>query len=167
MIWRLNLHKHLDLIWIVDGFQLALGNVISALDSSRQPGRHVPYRDSKLTRLLQVRSHTQAGLCLTGIQSSPVFAGKVTHSGRHVPYRDSKLTRLLQVRSHTQAGRCLTGIQSSPVFCRFGHTSRQACALQRFKAHPSFAGKVTHLTGQARALQAFKTHLSFAGKVTH
>lgn len=33
---------------------LALGNVISALgDSRRRPG-HVPYRDSKLTRMLQV-----------------------------------------------------------------------------------------------------------------
>lgn len=34
---------------------LALGNVISALgnDKRRLPGRHVPYRDSKLTRLLQ------------------------------------------------------------------------------------------------------------------
>lgn len=32
---------------------LALGNVISALSDERRPGRHVPYRDSKLTRLLQ------------------------------------------------------------------------------------------------------------------
>lgn len=35
---------------------LALGNVISALgdDKKRREGGHVPYRDSKLTRLLQV-----------------------------------------------------------------------------------------------------------------
>ncbi len=35
---------------------LALGNVISALgdDKKRKEGGHVPYRDSKLTRLLQV-----------------------------------------------------------------------------------------------------------------
>lgn len=35
---------------------LALGNVISALgdDKKRKEGVHVPYRDSKLTRLLQV-----------------------------------------------------------------------------------------------------------------
>jgi hypothetical protein len=35
---------------------LALGNVISALgdDKRRKEGVHVPYRDSKLTRLLQV-----------------------------------------------------------------------------------------------------------------
>jgi len=34
---------------------LALGNVISALgdDKKRKEGGHVPYRDSKLTRLLQ------------------------------------------------------------------------------------------------------------------
>lgn len=34
---------------------LALGNVISALgdDKKRKEGAHVPYRDSKLTRLLQ------------------------------------------------------------------------------------------------------------------
>ncbi len=37
---------------------LALGNVISALgdDKKRREGGHVPYRDSKLTRLLQARS---------------------------------------------------------------------------------------------------------------
>lgn len=35
---------------------LALGNVISALgdEKKRKEGIHVPYRDSKLTRLLQV-----------------------------------------------------------------------------------------------------------------
>lgn len=33
--------------------QLALGNVISALGDSMKKGSHVPYRDSKLTRLLQ------------------------------------------------------------------------------------------------------------------
>lgn len=35
---------------------LALGNVISALgdEKKRREGGHVPYRDSKLTRLLQV-----------------------------------------------------------------------------------------------------------------
>lgn len=34
-------------------FQLALGNVISALGDKHKKGSHVPYRDSKLTRLLQ------------------------------------------------------------------------------------------------------------------
>src|SRR3954451_19840035 len=32
---------------------LALGNVISALGDENKKGMHVPYRDSKLTRLLQ------------------------------------------------------------------------------------------------------------------
>jgi hypothetical protein len=32
---------------------LALGNVISALGDERRRGTHVPYRESKLTRLLQ------------------------------------------------------------------------------------------------------------------
>ena len=38
---------------------LALGNVISALgdEKKRREGGHVPYRDSKLTRLLQVRAY--------------------------------------------------------------------------------------------------------------
>ena len=34
-------------------FQLALGNVISALGDVTKKATHVPYRDSKLTRLLQ------------------------------------------------------------------------------------------------------------------
>jgi hypothetical protein len=33
--------------------QLALGNVISALGDKSRKALHVPYRDSKLTRLLQ------------------------------------------------------------------------------------------------------------------
>ena len=32
---------------------LALGNVISALTETAQNRKHIPYRDSKLTRLLQ------------------------------------------------------------------------------------------------------------------
>ena len=34
---------------------LALGNVISALgeESQKQTNKHIPYRDSKLTRILQ------------------------------------------------------------------------------------------------------------------
>jgi hypothetical protein len=33
---------------------LALGNVISALGDERKKASHVPYRESKLTRMLQV-----------------------------------------------------------------------------------------------------------------
>lgn len=32
---------------------LALGNVISALGDPKRKGSHVPFRDSKITRLLQ------------------------------------------------------------------------------------------------------------------
>ena len=38
---------------IILSVQLALGNVISALGDKAKRGSHVPYRDSKLTRLLQ------------------------------------------------------------------------------------------------------------------
>ena len=38
---------------IIRPLQLALGNVISALGDKAKRGSHVPYRDSKLTRLLQ------------------------------------------------------------------------------------------------------------------
>ena len=48
----------------------ALGNVISALVDGK-PGGHVPYRDSKLTRLLQVYSGTQLTRLLHGALSSP------------------------------------------------------------------------------------------------
>lgn len=38
---------------LIFSFQLALGNVISALGDKTRKATHVPYRDSKLTRLLQ------------------------------------------------------------------------------------------------------------------
>lgn len=57
---------------------LVLGNVISALGDARKKGQHVPYRDSKLTRMLQCVSHatpmpTPAGLAdvCTPINPSP------------------------------------------------------------------------------------------------
>ena len=40
---------------------LGLGNVISALgEENKGPNHHIPYRDSKLTRLLQVGGQTSA-----------------------------------------------------------------------------------------------------------
>ena len=37
---------------------LALGNVISALGDPKRKATHVPYRESKITRLLKVRQIT-------------------------------------------------------------------------------------------------------------
>lgn len=52
---------------------LALGNVISALgdEKKRKEGAHVPYRDSKLTRLLQVLFFWPkgTGLCTEALNS--------------------------------------------------------------------------------------------------
>ena len=53
---------------------LALGNVISALgDSKRRSVSHIPYRDSKITRLLKVHYLTQLALSLVmnSIATSP------------------------------------------------------------------------------------------------
>jgi len=41
----------------------ALGNVINALSEGKRSNKHIPYRDSKLTRLLQV-GHRQAVECI-------------------------------------------------------------------------------------------------------
>ncbi len=37
----------------INGGLLALGNVISALSDPRRRGSHIPYRESKITRLLK------------------------------------------------------------------------------------------------------------------
>lgn len=44
---------HHCLFSLFPSHQLALGNVISALGDRSKRSTHVPYRDSKLTRLLQ------------------------------------------------------------------------------------------------------------------
>lgn len=49
---------------------LVLGNVISALGDESRKGSHVPYRDSKLTRMLQVVPY-KIGLPL---ESAPYIA---------------------------------------------------------------------------------------------
>ena len=38
---------------------LALGNVISALGDPKKKSTHIPYRESKITRLLKVSYHMQ------------------------------------------------------------------------------------------------------------
>src|SRR5687767_9431249 len=37
----------------INGGLLALGNVINALGDEKRKAKHIPYRDSKLTRILQ------------------------------------------------------------------------------------------------------------------
>jgi kinesin family member 21 len=53
---------------------LALGNVISALSENSRKGGHIPYRDSKLTRLLQDslggNSRTLMIVCISPVESS-------------------------------------------------------------------------------------------------
>ena len=59
MVWGVNewndCKMHVNCPWTIHlcSPQLALGNVISALGDEDKRGCHVPYRDSKLTRLLQ------------------------------------------------------------------------------------------------------------------
>ena len=51
---RTSSHLHVSLVCFFPlSLQLALGNVISALGDRSKRSTHVPYRDSKLTRLLQ------------------------------------------------------------------------------------------------------------------
>jgi kinesin family protein 4/21/27 len=56
-LWCLSSHLFDFLGVHINKGLLSLGNVISALgdEKKRKEGGHVPYRDSKLTRLLQVR----------------------------------------------------------------------------------------------------------------
>ena len=49
-VWRFML---LESVYINSGL-LALGNVISALGDMKRKATHIPYRDSKITRLLKV-----------------------------------------------------------------------------------------------------------------
>lgn len=62
MVIRFNFHFLIG-VHINRGL-LALGNVISALgdEKKRKEGVHVPYRDSKLTRLLQVETCEELSL---------------------------------------------------------------------------------------------------------
>ena len=49
---------------------LALGNVISALGDPKKRPSHIPYRDSKLTRLLQVTDMTKLRCAKTSAEST-------------------------------------------------------------------------------------------------
>ncbi len=54
VVWFVS-SKHFLILTLKQLFflQLVLGNVISVLGDPMKKGAHVPYRDSKLTRLLQ------------------------------------------------------------------------------------------------------------------
>ena len=72
------------------------GKVIQAL-SEPKPG-HVPYRESKLTRLLQVTQNISVFLSVPSTSFPLLFLFPyLIYIPGHVPYRESKLTRLLQV----------------------------------------------------------------------
>ena len=58
----------------------ALGNVISALVDGK-PGGHVPYRDSKLTRLLQVHAAAAAAFLAAAAASPPAAAAAAAFPG--------------------------------------------------------------------------------------
>ena len=58
----------------------ALGNVISALVDGK-PGGHVPYRDSKLTRLLQVHAAAAAAAFPAAAAASPPAAAAAAFPG--------------------------------------------------------------------------------------
>lgn len=50
----------------------ALGQVINALTDDKKP--HVPYRDSKLTRVLQVYTHTCVHTCVRANAVPPLLS---------------------------------------------------------------------------------------------
>ena len=52
---------------------LALGNVISALGDPKKKGQHVPFRDSKITRLLQVRAQSHHSPCFNELRTTGTF----------------------------------------------------------------------------------------------
>jgi len=51
---------------------LALGNVVNALTENKA---HIPYRDSKLTRMLQVLPRCQIDCCRLLLLQQPIVTG--------------------------------------------------------------------------------------------
>ncbi|KAI3789356.1 hypothetical protein L2E82_02149 [Cichorium intybus] len=81
---------------------LALGNVINALgdDKKRKEGGHVPYRDSKLTRLLQAKSEVsledvatlvELGLQVSHLSQDKLYAQKNSSQTRDTPLDSTRM----------------------------------------------------------------------------
>lgn len=71
---------------------LALGNVIFALAESTKKRKHVPYRDSKLTRILQNSFGGNSRTCLIVNASPSTYNDRETLSTLRFGDRCSKIT---------------------------------------------------------------------------
>ena len=106
---------------------LALGNVISALTDNKGK-RHIPYRDSKLTRILQVRSC--AACCLSGLTQNVrqgqrgACGGGGGGRGRKGALLSQETRLCLQKRSYNG---CIHLLQQQSIKL---HTGASLCILQ-------------------------------------
>ncbi|XP_042407654.1 kinesin-like protein KIN-4C isoform X1 [Zingiber officinale] len=120
---------------------LALGNVISALgdEKRRKEGGHVPYRDSKLTRLLQDslggNSKTVMIACISPADSNAeetINTLKYANRARNIQNkaminRDPVADEMQRMRSQ------LEQLQAELVFCRSGGASLEELQILRHK----------------------------------
>ncbi|KAE8658673.1 hypothetical protein F3Y22_tig00116970pilonHSYRG00016 [Hibiscus syriacus] len=94
---------------------LALGNVISALgdDRKRKEGGHVPYRDSKLTRLLQTSCVSPADTNAEETLNTLKYANRARNiQNKAVINRDPMAAQLQRMRSQIEQ------LQAELLFCR-------------------------------------------------
>ncbi|KAH7373367.1 hypothetical protein KP509_17G051700 [Ceratopteris richardii] len=122
---------------------LALGNVISALGDERKRGQHVPYRQSKLTRLLQDSLGGNSRTCMIACisladinQEETLNTLKYANRARNIHNkpiinRDSRVLQMNQLRMQ------LKSLQEELVNMRL-REKEEACALDcyRLKGNP-------------------------------